>query len=83
MKDLLYFENMLTPKIVTIIYWLSLIGIVIAALATLFTGSRGFLVNIVLCVLILVLGSLMARIYCELVIVIFKIYESVHKLANK
>ena len=41
MRDYLYFDSMITPKIITFIYWLLLAGAVIAGLVML---SKGFTV---------------------------------------
>lgn len=75
-KDLLFFDKMVMPKVITFIYWLMLAGCVIAGLATMF-GS--FLMGLG----ILVGGAIMARLYCELIIVLFKMNESLTAIRNK
>ena len=71
MKDILTFNKMVTPIIIQVIFWLGVLGIFIAA----FQGSflQGFLM--------IVFGTLIWRVYCELMIVIFKINNNVHILA--
>ena len=83
MKDLLVFEDMLTPKIITVVYWIALFAVVMSGLFTIFAGPSGFLVNLVTGLLIIVFGGLLMRIYCELMIVLFKINENVKKLADR
>lgn len=87
MNNLFSLNEMLTPKIVTILYWLGLIGVVIAALSTLFgVGSSayaGFLMRLITAILILIFGGLAVRVYSELLIVIFKIYENLRKIADR
>jgi hypothetical protein len=41
MKDVLFFDSMLTPKIIIFIYWLGLISVVLAALGSMFSGYGG------------------------------------------
>ena len=41
MKDVLYFDIMLTPKIITALYWLLLAGSVIGGIGSMF-GFGGF-----------------------------------------
>ena len=77
MRDLFVFDEMLTPKIITFIYWLFLFLSVVSGLTTMFAGS--FLMGVG----IIVGGIIMSRIYCELMIVLFKIHENIKKLAEK
>lgn len=90
MRDLLYFDSMVTPKIVTFIYWLML---VVAALAGLVLLSKGFGMMkysgfagfgmIVAAPILALLMALMARIYCEILIVVFKINEALQEMRHK
>ena len=73
---------MITPKIITLVYWLTLLGAVFIGLSTMFTS--GFTFEKFITGLLLMLGvAVGARIYCELLIVIFKIHENLKKLADK
>jgi len=76
-RDVLFFDKMLTPKIITLVYWLALIGSVIAGLGSIFTGA--FLRGLA----ILIGGVLLARIYCELLIVLFKMNEALQVIRSK
>jgi hypothetical protein len=78
--ELFSFDKMITPVIIRVIYILGLIANAIAALVALIgsftTGSAtGILVGLIAAAAILVLGSLMIRVYCELLILAFKIYD--------
>jgi uncharacterized protein DUF4282 len=83
-RDVLFFDAMLTPKVVTLVYWLLLITAVIAGLGTMFymgfqymtfgTFMRGIAITIG--------GAIGARIWCELVIVLFKLNENVQRIAH-
>jgi len=80
MKDILFFDNMLTPKIITFVYWLMLLGVVVSGLGSMFSDfGGGFWQGM----MILVGGAIFARIWCELLIVLFKINENLQKIANK
>ena len=80
-KDLLYFDEMLTPKIITVIYWLLLFITVVSGLGTMIGGSGivGFLGG----VLLIVFGAIGARVWCEILIVIFKIHQNLKRIADK
>ncbi|MEH8022415.1 MULTISPECIES: DUF4282 domain-containing protein [Rheinheimera] len=79
MRDVLFFDSMLTPKIITFVYWLMLIGVVISGLGAMFTAYGSFWSGLG----ILVFGSIGVRIWCELLIVLFKIHDNLRKLADK
>ena len=82
MKFVFFFDSMLTPKIITFVYWLALLGVVITALATMFADGLSlgrFFVGIG----VLVGGGVAARIWCELLIVLFKIHENIRKIAER
>ena len=80
MKNIFFFDSMLTPKIITFVYWLMLLGSVIGGVSTMFNSySGGFWMGLVT----LVGGVIFARIWCELLIVLFKIHENLQRLADK
>lgn len=84
MKDILFFEKMLTPKIITFVYWLLLLGAVIGGVGTMFSGYDGFSVgNFFMGILYIIGGGIGARIWCELLIVLFKINEALQDIRNK
>jgi hypothetical protein len=68
---------MIVPKLIQFLYWLLLVLCVLGALGTMFTQS--FLVGIVA----LILGPLFVRVWCELMIVLFKINESLQVIKDK
>ena len=80
MKDLLFFEKMVTPKIINLVYWLMLASTVVAGLGAMFSHyGGGFIPGVI----ILISGVIGARIFCELLIVLFKINENMQKIADK
>ena len=78
-RDLLKFDRMITPTIIQIIFYIGLAVAVVGGLAMILMGllsdfGGGSMVFMGL--LYLVLGPIAARIYCEILIVIFKIHEN-------
>ena len=82
MRQILFFDSMLIPKIITIVYWLMLAGAVLFGLGAIFKGGFG-LGAIFMGIVVMAIGAVGARIYCELLIVLFKIHENIKKLADK
>jgi len=76
--NLLNFDSMITPKIITFVYWVLLI-LIIAVSISYTIGSD----NPVYGLIVLFCGVLFLRIWCELLIVLFKINENIQILANK
>lgn len=84
MKDLLFFDKMITPKIITFVYWLLLLAVVIGGIGSMFAGYGGFSIEKFLMGIVYILaGTVGARIWCELLIVLFKINEALQELRNK
>ena len=79
MKDFLAFRTMITPIIIQVIFWVlvglcilgGLILIVAGAMAQFGAGGK-----ILSGLLLLVLGPLGVRIYCEILIIFFRINET-------
>ncbi len=80
-KDLFFFDEMLTPKIITLIYWLLILLVVISGLG-IFISDLSF-VSFIGGLFTIILGAAFARIWCEILIVIFKIHENIRKVADK
>jgi hypothetical protein len=62
---------MITPVFIQLIFWIAVVAIVIAGIVQITRGAP------VEGLLIILLGPLAARIYAELLIVIFRIHENV------
>jgi hypothetical protein len=71
MNEFLSFRKMITPIFIQVIFWLFVVLAVISALVTMFQGG----VNILFGLIFLVVGPFLARIYCELLIILFRIYD--------
>lgn len=79
MRNVFFFDSMLTPTIIVFVYWLGLLGVVVGGLTTMFSDFGGFVQGCG----ILLFGLIGIRIWCELLIVLFKINENLQKIANK
>ena len=84
MKDMLFFDNMLTPKIITIVYWVLLLASIVSGLSSMFGGYEGFTIGkFFMGILYAVGGAIGARIWCELLIVLFKMNEALQEIRSK
>ena len=78
-KQVLYFDEMLTPKLIRLAYWLCLLAILWTGLGQMFAGGfSSFLEGIVF----IVMGTILARVGAELVILLFKLNENMEKVAE-
>jgi len=68
-KNLLGFEKMITPTIIKVLYFLLLLGVLGSFVVTLFSGE------ILMSFGILIFGTLGVRLWCELLILMFRIYD--------
>lgn len=80
MKDWFSFDKMITPIILKILYALALIAVIISGIASLFHGQFFQAIGII------VFGVIGVRVYCELLILLFRIHENLvdinHSLKN-
>lgn len=82
MNAFLNFDNFITPKFISVLYWILLAVIVLSGLSFMFTsrlGFAGFLIGLV----IILLGALFTRIYCELLMVVFSMNNHLKKINEK
>lgn len=77
MEDLLFLNKMITPKVMTFIYWILLVACVIGGLVSMFT------VNFFGGLFAILFGAVMIRVWCELVIVFFRINEALQDIRAK
>jgi hypothetical protein len=84
LRNIFYFDAMLTPKVVTLVYWLLLVAALVAGIGSMFYTGFQYMTfgTFIRGVGITVGGAIAARIWCELVIVLFKLNENVQRIAN-
>lgn len=90
MRSWLYFDTMVTPKIITFIYWVMLAAAAISGLVLLFKGFGVMKWNdfagfgmVVAAPILAALSALLARVYCEIMIVLFKMNEALQDIRSK
>lgn len=84
MKSIFFFDSMLTPKIITFVYWLLLLASAIGGISAMFAGYEGFtFASFVYGIAIALASAVGARIWCELMIVLFKINDNLKAIADK
>lgn len=76
LRDLLYFDYLIMPRILTFIYWIVIGVITLSGLSTLF--MVGFFSGLIT----IVAGLIFARITFEMIIVIFSINRNLEKLVE-
>ena len=76
MKEFLSYKYMITPGILKILSYIAMVGCVIAGIFTAFVEPISGIGMIVL-------GPIVARIYTELMLVIFEIHNELKKLNDK
>lgn len=77
MRDVLFLDNMITPRIITIVYWVLLVGLLVGGLAYTFNGGG------ITAFLGMLAALVFARIWCELFIVFFKMNEALQDIRGK
>jgi len=68
-KNLLGFDKMIAPIVIKIVYFLLLLGVLVGTVGSLVQG------NVLKALGMLVFGSLGVRLWCEMMILIFRVYE--------
>lgn len=88
--EFLTFKRMVTPILIQIVFWLAVVGIVIAGAVTAVVGLTQIggrtpaagIGGVVGGIAIILFGPLVARIYAEILIVIFRINETLTDLSE-
>lgn len=83
MERWLNFDHFITPTVIKIIFFIGAGLAILSGLITLFAGPGGFFANLIMGLVTMVLGPILVRVYCELIIVAFKIYENIKELNEK
>mgnify|MGYP005992608599 CR=1 FL=1 len=78
-RQILFFDEMLTPRLLQIVYWAALVAVIWEGLGRVFSGSfYGFIEGIVF----IALGCLLARVVSELIMLFFQLHENMEKVAK-
>lgn len=76
LDEWLSFRKMLTPYVVQFIFWIGVLGCIVAGGIQIYQGIRSqtnFLELVGFGTFILIVGPLIVRLYCELIVVVFSI----------
>lgn len=80
MNDFLAFRTMITPVIIQIIFWIGVAFCIIFGIGAIFVGSRYETGSAFYGILILLFGPVAVRIYCEILIIFFRIHETLTEI---
>jgi len=83
--DYLLFRKMITPLIIQVIFWLGVAAVAIGSLVSLVsafaTGSAvAIIIGLFVALLMFATGVIAVRVYCELVILAFRIFETLTEI---
>jgi len=83
-SDLLTFKKMITPTIIQIIFWVGIIACVIGGIVGIVVGAvRNTATGVLYGLVALIVGPLAVRIYCESLILVFRINDTLTEISNK
>ncbi len=84
MKDFLTFRKMITPMVIQVIFWIGVAACIVMGLVGIIGGAimRGGAGAVLSGIFTLLIGPLMVRIYCELLIIFFRMNESLTEIKN-
>ena len=85
MGDFLKFKRMITPVIIQILFWVGVVACVILGLVTMVVGvasERGGGGQVISGLLMILLGPIVVRVYCEVLIVVFAINNTLTEMKN-
>ena len=71
MGDFLAFRKMITPTLAMVLFWMGVVVCVVMGITMLTAGKGGVPLGVAL----LFIGPLLVRVYCETLILVFRVYE--------
>lgn len=83
--EFLSFRRMITPIIIQILFWIGVVVSVIVGLVMIIRGAvtQGGAVLVISGLLWMFLGPVMTRVYCEMIVILFRIEENTRSLRAK
>jgi hypothetical protein len=75
MGAFLSFDKFITPTVIKVVYWIGIVGVIISGIAWGFAGSQYSSFAWLGALLGIVLGLFLWRVYCELIMLWFKIHD--------
>ncbi|WP_368652341.1 DUF4282 domain-containing protein [Ornithinibacillus sp. 4-3] len=83
MDKFLNFDSMITPLIIKVVFWIGVGVSVLAGLSMIIMGLNSTFGNgfqVISGLATIVVGPILVRIYCELLIIMFKMHESLQDI---
>ena len=80
MGDFLTFRRMVTPILIQVVYWIVTVVVIVGGLVVLVAAPEG--TERALGLAVLVLGPLVVRVYAEVLLVVFRINETLTDIRN-
>ena len=77
--EFLSFRKFVTPAVIQVIFWLGILGVIAGSIIQMTAGGWAVLFGFIS----LILGSLLVRVWCELIILLFRIYDSLRGIEGK
>jgi hypothetical protein len=81
-KDFLAFRTMITPVIIQIVFWIGVASCIIAGIGLIVAGMRVDARSGIVGFATLIFGPVVVRIYCEILIIFFRINENLTELKH-
>ena len=75
MNDIINFRKMITPIIIQALFWLGVVGCIVYGIGMM---QVSFLLGLVT----MVAGVIMVRVYCELLILLFKMNDTLSEIRD-
>ena len=83
MDDFLMFKKMITPIIIRILFWVGVVLCVILGLISMLAGiAHEQFVACLYGLLVILVGPILCRVYCEILIVMFAINDTLTEMKN-
>lgn len=79
MGDFLRFEVMITPVLIQLLFWIAVVASVIVGITMMAARDAS---GIAAGILVVILGPILARIYAEILIVLFKINDHLRRIQH-
>lgn len=87
MDRFLKFEKMITPIIIQVLFWIGVAVCVIAGIIQIVSGINtpygGGGSVVFMGILLLLLGPILVRVWCEIMLVLFSIHDTLLHIKNK
>ncbi|GAB4221936.1 MAG: DUF4282 domain-containing protein [Francisella sp.] len=84
LKKFISFDNMITPNLIVVIFWIMFVGILFKGLAVMlsaFSHGNSFLLFFY-GIFQIFIGVLIVKVFCEILVVLFKINDSLKEIVQ-